>query len=62
MQLIFGEGPAWADVDRLGHQDTGFDYDEIGASRTAALGEMRRFIESYLSWPLCGEPNPLAAT
>ncbi|MCX4612067.1 MULTISPECIES: hypothetical protein [Streptomyces] len=47
LQLIFGEDPAWADVDSLGHQDTGFDYDEIGAPRIAALGEMRRFIESY---------------
>ncbi|MEU2620900.1 hypothetical protein ABZ642_22650 [Streptomyces sp. NPDC007157] len=47
LQLIFAEDPAWADIDSLGHQDTGFDYDEIGAPRTAALGEMRRFIESY---------------
>ncbi|WP_351226830.1 hypothetical protein [Streptomyces sp. NPDC002133] len=47
LQLIFGDDPAWADLDSLGHQDTGFDYGAIGASRTAALGEMRRFIESY---------------
>ncbi|MFF3633124.1 hypothetical protein [Streptomyces sp. NPDC002250] len=47
LQLIFAEDPAWADLDRLGHQDTGFDYDEIGAPRIAALGEMRQFIESY---------------
>jgi hypothetical protein len=47
LQLIFAEDPAWADLDRLGHQDTGFEYDEIGAPRMAALGEMRRFIESY---------------
>lgn len=39
--------PAWAALDSLGHQDTGFDYDEIGMPRTVALGEMRRFIESY---------------
>ncbi|MET8325228.1 hypothetical protein [Streptomyces sp. NPDC005181] len=43
LQLLFCEDPAWADLDSMGHQDTGFDY----VSRTAALGEMRRFIESY---------------
>ncbi|WP_217554986.1 hypothetical protein [Streptomyces sp. GbtcB6] len=47
LQLVFAEDPAWADLDTLGHQDTGFDYDEIGAPRIAALGETRRFIESY---------------
>lgn len=47
LQLVFGEDPAWAALDSLGHQDTGFDYDEIGMPRTVALGEMRRFIESY---------------
>ncbi|MFE2098457.1 hypothetical protein [Streptomyces sp. NPDC059468] len=47
LQLVFAEDPAWTDLDRLGHQDTGFDYDEIGAPRIAALGEMRQFIESY---------------
>ncbi|MFF4843703.1 hypothetical protein [Streptomyces collinus] len=47
LQLIFAEDPAWADLDSLGHQDTGFDYDETGAPRIAALGEMHRFIESY---------------
>ncbi|MFD8071580.1 hypothetical protein ACFV3E_02815 [Streptomyces sp. NPDC059718] len=47
LQLIFGEDPAWADLDNLGHQDTGLDYEEIGVPRTAALREMRRFIESY---------------
>ncbi|MGW3624741.1 hypothetical protein [Streptomyces sp. NPDC000880] len=47
LQLIFKEDPAWADLDSIGSQDTGFDYDEIGAPRTAALGEIRRFIESY---------------
>lgn len=47
LQLIFAEDPAWADLDSLGHRDTGFDYAEIGAVRTAALKEMRRFIESY---------------
>ncbi|MGW2931043.1 hypothetical protein ACWDA7_04055 [Streptomyces sp. NPDC001156] len=47
LQLIFAEEPAWADVDSLGHQDTGFDHDEIGAPRIAALREVRRFIESY---------------
>lgn len=47
LQLTFGEDPAWADLDNLGHQDTGFDFDEIGAPRTAALGRIRRFVESY---------------
>ncbi|MGW5610160.1 hypothetical protein ACWEWI_29555 [Streptomyces sp. NPDC003753] len=47
LQLIFAEDPAWADVGSLGHQDTEFDYAEIGAPRMAALGEMRSFIESY---------------
>ncbi|WP_217239368.1 hypothetical protein [Streptomyces sp. AC555_RSS877] len=47
LQLIFGEDPAWADLDSLGHQDTGFDFDEIGPPRTAALGRIRRFVESY---------------
>ncbi|MGW0698305.1 hypothetical protein ACWD0A_02990 [Streptomyces sp. NPDC002867] len=46
LQLVFGEDPAWADLDSMGHQDTGFDHAEIGVSRTAALAEMRRFIES----------------
>lgn len=41
------EDPAWADLDNLGRQDTGFDFDEIGAPRTAALGRIRRFGESY---------------
>ncbi|MEU6087190.1 hypothetical protein ABZ865_10345 [Streptomyces sp. NPDC047085] len=47
LQLIFGEDPAWADLGSLGHQDTGFDFDEVGAPRTAALGRIRRFLESY---------------
>lgn len=47
LQLIFGEDPAWADLDSVGHQDTGFDFDEIGAPRTAALGRIRHFMESY---------------
>jgi hypothetical protein len=47
LQLIFGEDPAWADLDSLGHQDTGFDFDEVGSPRTVALGRIRRFIESY---------------
>ncbi|MGW6732299.1 hypothetical protein [Streptomyces sp. NPDC055013] len=46
LQLVFTEDPAWADLDSLGHQDTGYDFDEIGPRRTAALREMRRFIES----------------
>ncbi|MGW6903089.1 hypothetical protein [Streptomyces sp. NPDC054940] len=44
--LTFAEDPAWADLDSLGHQDTGFDFDEIGAPRTAALGRIRRFLQS----------------
>ncbi|MGW3724337.1 hypothetical protein [Streptomyces sp. NPDC000851] len=47
LQLVFAEDPAWADVDSLGHQDTGYDFAEIGAPRAAALLEVRRFIESY---------------
>lgn len=47
LELVFAEDPAWADLDGLGHQDTGFDHREIGAPRIAALREMRRFIESY---------------
>lgn len=47
LQLIFGEDPAWADLDSVGHQDTGFDFDGIGAPRTAALGRIRHFMESY---------------
>jgi hypothetical protein len=47
LQLIFGENPAWADLGSLGHRDTGFDFDEVGAPRTAALGRIRRFLESY---------------
>jgi hypothetical protein len=47
LQLIFAENPAWADLDSLGHQDTGYDFAEIGATRGAALAEARRFIESY---------------
>ncbi|KUN45097.1 hypothetical protein AQJ27_23795 [Streptomyces olivochromogenes] len=47
LQLCFADDPAWSDVDSLGFQDTGFDYDEIGIPRTIALGKMRRFVESY---------------
>jgi hypothetical protein len=47
LQLCFAEDPAWADLDSVGFHDSGFDYDEIGAPRTAALGAMRRFIECY---------------
>lgn len=47
LELIFAEDPAWADLDRLGHQDTGYTFAEIGAPRTTALVEVRRFIESY---------------
>lgn len=47
LQLIFAEDPAWVDLDSLGRQDTGFDFDAIGAPRTARLGAMRRFMESY---------------
>ncbi|MCT9078901.1 hypothetical protein [Streptomyces fulvoviolaceus] len=47
LELIFPEDPAWADLDGLGHQDTGYDFDEIGAPRADALVEVRRFIESY---------------
>ncbi|MFF3461020.1 hypothetical protein [Streptomyces sp. NPDC002619] len=47
LQLIFAENPAWNDLDGIGFHDTGFDYDEIGEPRIAALLEMRRFIESY---------------
>ncbi|KUJ36250.1 hypothetical protein ADL25_33740 [Streptomyces sp. NRRL F-5122] len=42
-----GEDPAWADIDCLGHQGTGFDHHGIGALRTAALGTMRRIVESF---------------
>ncbi|MFJ3617945.1 hypothetical protein ACIPSH_07280 [Streptomyces iakyrus] len=47
LQLIFGEDPAWADLDSLGHHDTGFDFDAIGSPRAMALGRIRRFIESH---------------
>lgn len=47
LQLIFEEDPAWADLDSLGQQDTGFDFDEVGAPRTAALGRIRGVLESY---------------
>ncbi|OIJ65354.1 hypothetical protein WN71_024080 [Streptomyces mangrovisoli] len=47
LQLVFAEDPAWADLDSLGHQDTGFDHDGIGPPRAAALREMRRFVESH---------------
>ncbi|MFE5186814.1 hypothetical protein [Streptomyces sp. NPDC056628] len=46
LQLVFAEDPAWADLDSLGRQDTGYDFDEIGAARTAALAEMRRSIHA----------------
>ncbi|MET8274026.1 hypothetical protein ACWD7C_24440 [Streptomyces sp. NPDC005134] len=62
LQLIFDEHPAWADLDSMGHQDTGFDYDAIGVSRTATLGEMRRFIEAYSQLAAMWQPNPLGAT
>ncbi|MEU7662324.1 hypothetical protein AB0B60_28110 [Streptomyces lincolnensis] len=45
--LVFAEDPAWADLDSLGHQNTGFDFTAIGAARTAALGDARRFMASY---------------
>ncbi|MEV7732298.1 hypothetical protein AB0O75_09380 [Streptomyces sp. NPDC088921] len=46
LRLTFPKNPAWADLDSLGHQDTGYNFDEIGAPRAAALVELRRFIES----------------
>ncbi|MCL8015220.1 hypothetical protein [Streptomyces sp. AS02] len=47
LRLVFAEDPAWAGLDGLGHQDTGYDFTEIGTPRAAALAEVRRFIESY---------------
>ncbi|MEV7884924.1 hypothetical protein ACWD3I_08300 [Streptomyces sp. NPDC002817] len=46
LELIFAEDQAWADLDRLGRQDTGYAFAVIGTPRTASLVEMRRFIES----------------
>ncbi|MCX5255663.1 hypothetical protein OOK27_16205 [Streptomyces canus] len=46
LQLIFPEDPAWADLDSLGRQNTGYNFDVIGVSRAAALVKLRRFIES----------------
>jgi hypothetical protein len=46
LALIFAEDPAWADLDHLGHQNTGYTFAEAGAPRTAALVQTRRFIES----------------
>ncbi|MFJ4829452.1 hypothetical protein ACIP79_05930 [Streptomyces sp. NPDC088747] len=47
LQLIFADDPAWADVDSLGPQDTGFHYAEIGSPKLTELAEIRRFVESY---------------
>ncbi|MFD5572680.1 hypothetical protein [Streptomyces cadmiisoli] len=47
LQLIFREDPAWADLASLGHQDTGFDFDEVGPPRTAALERICRFLDLY---------------
>lgn len=47
VQLVFEEGPGWVDLDRLGHQDTGFDFEEIGPARALALGRIRGLLPSY---------------
>lgn len=47
LELVFAEDPAWADLDELGHQNTGFDFAEIGPRRVAALAETRGFLASY---------------
>ncbi|MFE6175318.1 hypothetical protein [Streptomyces sp. NPDC056464] len=51
LQVVFTEDPAWAELDSLGHQDTGYDFDEIGAARDAALVEIRRYIEFVARLP-----------
>jgi hypothetical protein len=47
LELTFAEDPAWADLDRIGRQDTGYDFGQIGAPRTAVLVEVPRFIKSH---------------
>ncbi|MFB7289957.1 hypothetical protein [Actinacidiphila glaucinigra] len=47
LQLCFAEDPAWAELDDLGLQDTGFDHHVIGAPRRAALAETLRLIQSH---------------
>jgi hypothetical protein len=59
LHLIFAEDPAWADLDSVGHQDTGFDHNEIGAARIAALEEARRFIESCPQLAAMGRAEPI---
>ncbi|MGW1674481.1 hypothetical protein [Streptomyces sp. NPDC002324] len=46
LQLVFAEDPAWADLGSLRCQDTGYNFDEIGTPRAAALVKVRRFITS----------------
>ncbi|MET9874351.1 hypothetical protein ABZZ36_06930 [Actinacidiphila glaucinigra] len=47
LQLCFAEDPAWAGLNDLGLQDTGFDHHAIGAPRTAALAKTLRLIPPH---------------
>lgn len=59
LQLIFNEDRAWADLDSLGRQHTGFEFDALGASRTAALESIRRDLEAYPQLTALWRTKPL---
>ncbi|MFC8434633.1 hypothetical protein [Streptomyces sp. NPDC057253] len=59
LQLVFAEDPAWADLDSLGRQDTGFRFDGIGVPRAAALGGIRSSLRSYPQLAALWQAEPL---
>ncbi|MER6370358.1 hypothetical protein ABT255_18580 [Streptomyces mirabilis] len=62
LQLVFGEDPAWAALDSLGHQDTG---STTTRSACPGLSRWERCAGSSSltpSWRPCGEPSPFGAT
>jgi hypothetical protein len=61
LQLVFTEDPAWADLDRIGFQSTGFDYNEIGEPRIASLAEICRVIESYPQLAAMSRAQPISS-
>ncbi|MDX2811573.1 hypothetical protein ABZ312_35660 [Streptomyces sp. NPDC006207] len=62
LQLCCAEDPAWAELDDLGLQDTGFDHHAIGAPRTAALAETLRLIRSYPQLAAMWRATPVRST
>jgi hypothetical protein len=47
LEVLFADDPAWSDLGTLPHQDTGFDFAEIGQPRLVALAAARAMVESF---------------